>query len=380
MTEQEAAQEVETETAVETPAETPEAAPEAAAEEVSTEAPSTKEALAKAFETLDTRDAAESGEQPTPEPEAQDDRPRNPDGTFAKVEGEKPAAEAAKAPEVTAETPETPAEPETVAKFSEPPSRFSPDAKAVWNDAPEPVKAEITRAVTELEQGIEQHRAAFEPYKSLDADLQARGQNINDVVAHYSGIENLLRSNPIQGFNQICQNLGVSLHDIAAQVMGQPADQRAVQQDSLVSDLRNQISSLQQEIQGVKTTVQTQTEEQVLKQIQDFAADKPRFEELAGDITMFLNSGRVAQDDLQGAYDLAERLNPAPNPTPAPTPEVPAPTPATEVTQPAAAQTRKGQLSPSGAPSSGSNPANKKPPSSAREAIAGAFAQVGIAS
>jgi hypothetical protein len=41
-----------------------------------------------------------------------------------------------------------------------------------------------------------------------------------------------------------------------------------------------------------------------------FAAEHPRFEELADDIAFFLTSGRTK--DIAEAYTLAERLNPAP--------------------------------------------------------------------
>lgn len=317
-------------------------------QEQATEKPvSTRDALTKAFDTVDkaaTPEAPESGKE------------RNPDGTFKAKEA---VAEVAKVEEPKPEA----------SRLSEPPSRFSPDAKAAWATAPEPVKAEINRAVTELEAGIEQHRQAFEPYREFDQNLKANGQDFKTVIAHYTGIEQKLAKDPIGGLEQICQNMGISLRQVAEHISGQTPDQNASQQDAVMRELRNEIATLKQELGGVSTTIKSQTEAQTLKEIESFAADKPRFDELANDVAFFLSTQKAA--NLQEAYELAERLNPAP--------QAAAPAPVAQATpQPETAQTRKGQLSTTGAPSSGSNPQTRKPPSSARDAVKNAFATMGI--
>jgi hypothetical protein len=140
---------------------------------------STRDALTKAFETVDKAD----------KPDTLDGgKERNPDGTFKAKET---VAEVNQG-ELKKDEPKAEEKPaETVSKF-EPPSRFSPDAKAAWETAPEPVKAEINRAVTELEAGIEQHRQAFEPYREFDQNLKANGQDFQTVISHYTGIEQKL--------------------------------------------------------------------------------------------------------------------------------------------------------------------------------------------
>lgn len=325
----------------------------------STPEPTPRGAIERAFAAMQEKNAAPKPAEATEQP--QTGRERNPDGTF------KPAQQAADAQQQAQTTEDTT---KAATTFAEPPSRFSADAKAAWATAPEPVKAEVTRAIKELEGGIQQYQQAFEPYKDFDKQLRANGQTFKEVFDHYTGIESLLAQDPIKGLDTICRNLGTSLQSVAAQIMGQPQDQQRTQADSYISELKAEITELKKQVGGVTTTIQSQQEKALLDQIDAFAADKPRFDELSNDIVFFLNSGRTK--DLQEAYALAERLNPAPAMAPA-APAAPAAT-----TQTVSPQTRKGQLSPSGAPASGSNPASRKPPESPRDALQRAFASVGI--
>jgi len=329
--------------------------------------PTARSAIDRAFAALEAREKGDTTVATDLKPEG-GDRERNPDGTF-KAKADDTTAKPVTDPKQAVKPDAAATDPTKAVNFSEPPSRFSADAKAQWATAPEAVRAEATRAIKELEGGIEQYRQSYEPFREFDKQLKTNGQTFKEVFDHYTGIEQLLAKSPLEGLDRICQNMGFSLREIAAHVMGQPADQQATQQEGVIRELRNQIANLEKQIGGVTTTIQSQQEKTVLSQIEQFAADKPRFEELSTDIAFFLKNGRAK--DLQEAYDLAERLNPAPQAT------VSAPA-ATAAPQADTAQTRKGQLSTTGAPSSGSNPANRKPPASARDAIDRAFANVGI--
>lgn len=325
----------------------------------STPEPTPRGAIERAFAAMQEKNAAPKPAETT-EP-AQTGRERNPDGTFKATQ---------QAADTQQQAPTTEDTPKAATTFVEPPSRFSADAKAAWATAPEPVKAEVTRAIKELEGGIQQYQQAFEPYKDFDKQLRANGQTFKEVFDHYTGIENLLAQDPIKGLDTICRNLGTSLQSVAAQIMGQPQDQQRTQADSYISELKAEITELKKQIGGVTTTIQSQQEKALLDQIEAFAADKPRFDELSNDIAFFLNTKRATT--LDEAYALADRLNPAPAAA-TPAPAAPAAT-----TPTASPQTRKGQLSPSGAPASGSNPASRKPPESPRDALQRAFASVGI--
>jgi len=301
-------------------------------------------------------------------------REHNPDGTFKakeKDDGEEP--------ENTAK--EEPAD-SSITTFAEPPNRFSADAKSAWKNAPEPIRAEIHRAVKELESGIEKYReeiAEFEPLREYNQMAKQHGTNIKDALDRYTGLERMLAGeNPMAAIQDVMSYAGVSPQQFAAQVLKENGIegevtpehlaqlQNAGHQDSVIRSLRNEIAALKQEISGVSTSVQDQKTAEIERQVTAFAADKPRFEELSEDIKFFIESGRT--DDLAEAYDLAERLNPAPVASEPPPVEEPAPD----------AQPKKGSLSVTGAPSSGSNPANRKPPSSAKDAVDRSFETLGI--
>jgi hypothetical protein len=169
-----------------------------------------------------------------------------------------------------------------IAAVSPPPSRFSPVAKAAWDAAPESVRAEVSRMEAEFKAGFAKYKTAAERDASLAEfhDMAAKGKTtVKEALSKYVNMENQIRADPVKGLEIICQNVGMSLREVAAQVLGLTPDQGQSAADS--------------------------THETVTK----FAAENPRFEELADDIAFFL---KTRTKDLAEAYKMAERLNPAP--------------------------------------------------------------------
>lgn len=252
------------------------------------------------------------------------------------------------------------------------PARFKSDAAASqeWGNTPEPVKAAVNRTIRELEAGVERYRAdatAFEDVRAFDEMAKKSGTTMKAAMSNYVGIEMKLREDPIGGLSQIAENMGFSLRDIAAQIMGQTPDQAASQSDATIRALRQELAEIKQQVGGVTTTIQEQNLASVQKQLEAFASDPAhsRMEELSDEITRQINMGF----DLAEAYRRAEMLNPLP-PAPviaAPQTRIPDPTP----------QTRKGSLTVTGAPGAGSDPAQRAASSSIRDSIRNARAQVG---
>lgn len=350
------------------------AAPETASVEVSTSSEagtgSVRDSIDRAFAAVDGGDAA-----PVAKPAEQvstGDRARGPDGKFVAADGQ-PVADPAKPVEAKAPTP-----------LDEAPSRFSPDAKAIWKDVPDAVRGEVRRAISELESGINGYREKMDPIKPFFEMAARGGTDLQTALTKYTNIETLLRQNPVAGLQEVCNNMGFSLHELAASIMGQQPDAQASQQEATIRELRQQITRLEHGFQNVSGSIEQQQMAQLHNEIAAFAQGKPRFEELRPTIGKLLESG-MAQD-LEGAYDMAERLNPSATPQAQPIAQQVAPTPATPPAVSTAArqpdpavQTRKGSLSVTGAPSSGSNPANRKPSSSPRESVDRAFASLGLA-
>jgi len=359
---------------------TPDIVPDAPASAPDAPPPTLSDALDNAFDNVFSD-----------EPEMQSGRNRDQSGRFAKGEAksEAKAEVAPKSAEVTPKSAEVPAKPsEVAAKFGEvasqtaeqsqnpdePPARLAAEAKAQWGALPPAVKADVHRTIREMQGGIEKYRTEatrwqtdVAPYETL---AQQYGMDIKGVLADYEGMARMMATDPVQVFDTLAKRHGFTLQDVAANVLGQDLDEYAKQTSQ-------EIARLQQENMELKRQTQTYTQRQqqeVQSFITDFAVKNPRYSELEPRIRGILQSTLVTATDprmrLQEAYEIAQsiadRFRPAPRTAPAPQ-------------NPAIAdQTRKGQLSITGAPGSGSNPANRKTPASAREAIDRAFDQYNL--
>ncbi|WP_068305825.1 hypothetical protein [Pararhodobacter sp. CCB-MM2] len=307
----------------------------------------------------DDKPARGSQSTPKPDPKAEEK---------AEAKAEKPAEKAEKQPEQPQKAPEASKDakeaPKPNANAPDAPSRFSADAKAAWKDAPDAVKSEVNRAVRELERGIAQKDEALKPLEPYFKMAKDHKVNLHEVVGRYVQMEQTLRQDPRRGLISLAQNLGMTPQQMAAMITtGQPGN--ADPRDSEILQLRQQIQGMQQQFGQVSQSVEQQRQASVMQQVQQFAASRPRFDELAPEIERLITTGYAS--DLSDAYEKAERLNPAPalaDPTPPP------------LAQPA--QTRQAR-SVTGAPSAGSNPGTRKPSANRTEAIQRAMRAAGLA-
>lgn len=346
--------------------------PDKAPEPVETKPPATaREALERAAAKIEAK-GKEEAKPVDGKVEAKDakpeQKPRDETGKFA-----------AKAPDAGTQPPADAPKPVEVPKPShtaeDAPARFTDTVKAKWHAADPELRGEVLRMEREFKQGFDKYKAGAERDADLNEyhELTARhGTTVKDAFSKYMNLEQALKSQDVNqklaGIEEVFRHAGISPRDYAAHIMGQSPDQVQSQNDATVNELRQHIARLEQQLGGVTQTFQQQREQATLAEINKFAEDHPRFEELADDIAFFMKSGRT--NVLSEAYELAERLNPAPaTPAPAPAPVIPA--------QTAAEDQPKGSKSISGAPSQGSNPGAKRPPpKSNREALQRAFAAI----
>lgn len=293
---------------------------------------------------------------------------RGQDGKFAAKQGED-GTKAEEKPEAKADA----ADQKTVRH--EAPKGFDATAKADWEKTPETVRGATARRISELEKGIEQTRQAYEPLKEYDEYAKQNGTSLKAALDQYTGLERLLGSqNPnekLQGLQQVFDYAGINPHQFAEQVLGKSPDEAASRQSGELQQLRSEIASLKQQLGGVNQHVQSTQEQQVMSQIEAFASQpgRERFEELAPEISKLLNTGYAS--DLGEAYDLAERINPAPQQ------QQSAPVQTRNDPINAEAQTLRGSKSISGSPSYGQSPSQRKPSGSIREAMERAQARLG---
>lgn len=323
---------------------------------------SAREAVERAFAKLD-----KPAEEPAKAEPTKADRQRDEGGKFVKAE----KAEPVKVEQQVQQEAELKA-----------PSRFAKAAQDAWAQTPEPVRQEAERAIAELTQGIEKYKGAaeaFEPIRKYHDMATQSGTTLDKALDSYVGIEQAWRANPAQGFMAVCQNMG---HDpmqvltyIAQQIQGGNVQAQPRGDSPEVSELKKQLEAFEQKFGTLeKTLTETQQQAQqreVQTKVEAFAKDHPYFDDLADTIAQMLET-KFAKD-LPDAYEKAVRLNPEV------AAKIEAEKAAKAVPKPDPAQTReKANKSITGTPTSGSNPATRKVPGSAREALQGAFAQVGL--
>ena len=340
-------------------------------------AQSAREALERAFAkskdtpaaAVDKPAAAPAKAEAQAAPAVTGEQPRAPDGKFA-PKGPAPATETAPvAPKI--EQPAQAAPQATPA--NEPPARFAADAKAAWKDAPAPVQREVMRAVNELEGGLRQYQEAFQPIKPYYDMAQKAGKSLDQVLQTYVGTEQMLRQDPMRGLENIMANLGFTPQMYAAQVMGQPQDQQSAGANRTILELRQTVNAMQQQLGTINSSVSQQqayyAEQQAREVFNDFSRNHPRVEELRPIMALVMQANPSAT--LDEAYAQAETIKPAQASV---VPPAPAQVAQAAITPNPAAQTRRGSLSVTGAPASGSNPAHRAPAATAREALQRAFA------
>lgn len=319
--------------------------------------------------------------------------------TIGKVVGEK-VAEAVKPPveakPAAEEAPKAPSE----TKYKEPPQRFAQTAKAEWDKVPETVRAEIDRSHRELQAGLDKYKEGADRWTELAeyAELSQKHYNqpLKETLKHYAELDRGLADpkTNLATLERLVSNMTYvgtdgqvynwDLPQLAQYILDQneqgmdtfqnpQADLQRKLDDALARIERFEKGFSERETQRAQQE-RERTTQTLQEQINEFAAQNSRFDELWEDVELELHNPKFAAGKdpmarLKLAYEKVERLNPAPSLAP-PAPAIAAPD--------AAAQTRKASASITGAPGVGSNPAKKPVPSSSREALKAALAAKGL--
>lgn len=206
-----------------------------------------------------------------------------------------------------------------------PPARFLPRAKEKWGSVDADVRGEVYRMQEEFDRG----RAEFEEDRTFRRELRTfedmareAGTTVRAALENYTGIDKMLRENPAAGVERILQSIGLTPQQYAQYITGQANAPQPTQADRQTQALQTQVQQLTQQIQQLTAGTQQDRETARLAEVErsiiaPFKADHPRYAELEPDIVFFLNSGKVPSNlserqRLETAYDMAERINPAP--------------------------------------------------------------------
>ena len=229
------------------------------------------------------------------------------------------------------------------------PARFRGVNAEEWATVPANIKAEMNRAVNEIEGGLQSYLSEqMKPYQGLEqfAELaQQGGTTLQAAMQNYHGMEQQLRADPIKGFQRIAANMGINFNQLAAQVANVAPNQQAMQYEQTINSLRNELSSVQSQMKTIDQRFTQQDQSALEGQISDFSQGKEHFEAVRADMASLIQMGKA--EGLQSAYEMAVKFNGL---SIAPSNGV-----NTSKETSKAAQTQKGSLSVSGAPNKASN-------------------------
>jgi hypothetical protein len=332
-------------------------------------APTASEAVKAAQEKLAAKEAAKAKEAESAKKEDEPGKEKKaPEKAEEKVAGKEQQKTVPEAKAPAKDAPEAKAEPgqsEGRERRYEPPARFNEQSKAEWEKAPDSVKAEVHRAIKNLEDGYTKHKEAAERYEQIrqfDENAKANGGDIKELLTKVGTFEQTMKSNPLAALNFALREIGprgpdgspITIDDIVAHVHGQSDDQRLQAAHSRIQELESQIQHME-------------TAAKVPDMVAEFAAANERFEELSPLIETLLQEGTA--QTLEGAYKIAESIKPV-SASPATQQDTLQASPAAETASSApTAPNPAGQKSISGAPSSGTSSGGKKRILSTTEAL-----------
>lgn len=282
-------------------------------EDLATQAPSIRDALSEAIETVTNDAPVETTEvepeapevqaQPeaTAEPEKPQERPRMADGKFARKD------------EAPAEVTDKPV------VRTKPPSTWKKEAAQKWDQVDPEIQAEIIRRELNIHEGIREYKSAAEEARMLreatkqyEPLLQQLGTSPVQVVAQLLPTANVLYTGTpeqkLYALAQTARDFGVDLAQLASLPAAQPVDPYFAQLNAKLDQLSNSVYSQQQAQQQAQMMRAQQEEAQLHTELTSFAATHPHFETVRYQMGQLIDSGLAS--DLEEAYGMAVFAHP----------------------------------------------------------------------
>lgn len=239
-------------------------------------------------------------------------------GKFVKQDTPGAAEQPAASPEIQSEKKEAQGD---APKAFAPPPGFSAETKAFLATLPadHPIKKDLEKREGEVSNGIKQYSDKAKQYDAIDQVIapvrstfqQAGITNDADAIKALLGWEAGFR-NPAtrtQSFRSLAQQYGF---DLSTLVPSSPSGSPSAAQD-IPDQLRpviDQFGQVSQQVQQVASRVESWEQQQAAREINAFASKHPHFEAVRGQMGQLMSAGMVQPGDLEGAYQMAIKINP----------------------------------------------------------------------
>ena len=245
-------------------------------------------------------------------------RARAADGKFAKLDDAASGAQkdaAARAASTETPKPETNAPPEG-SKPVGPPSGWSKEAKAIWDQLPQAVRDDAVRRETEVAKGFDEYRTktaqlseisqVLEPLKSVlqQNGIQSDAQAVRRLVEWEGALRN--PQSRMQAFQTLARQYGV---DLSTLVPSSPSGLPSAAQE-IPDPVRPVLDQFGNQLNSVEARLQSWEQSQVAEKLSSFAKDKPHFEAVRSTMGQLMQAGIVPAGDLDSAYQKAIAIHP----------------------------------------------------------------------
>ena len=220
---------------------------------------------------------------------------------------EKPAAETPK-PEQNAQA--------TESKPVGPPSGWSKEAQAVWDQLPPAVRADAVRREAEVAKGFDEYRSktaqlseisqALEPLKPIlqQSGIQTEAQAVKRLLEWEGSFRN--PQTRMAAFQNLAQQYGVDLSTLVQNPSHAPSSVQDIPEP--LRPVVDQFGNVVNDLNSVKQEIQNLRNERVENDLRSFAKDKPHFDKVRGIMGQLMQSGLA--NDLGEAYQKATTLHP----------------------------------------------------------------------
>lgn len=259
-------------------------------------------------------------------------RSRDDRGKFAPKDG-KPA-EAKDANAETVEETVTEVSPEPAKPAVQMPPSWSKDKAERWAKLDPDTQADLAAREHQVHQAISNYGRQLKQAEPIMRVVQEnadvfRANNIDPAqgIAALVQAQKVLDRNPMQGIANIAQMYGIDLRAMVGQMYGQPAEHADEGFNPHIAQLQQELSQTRRELEQWKSQQAAEREaataaqhesqvESLVREINEFANDKPDFDEVQGEVMSYVqylmqsSPGLSTRDMLSQAYERATWANP----------------------------------------------------------------------
>ena len=205
------------------------------------------------------------------------------------------------------------------------PVGLSPEAREVWNDVPDAVKADITKRENDYAAGIEKHRANTQRVQAMDRSLQpyaqlfamngGAGQTLPGLLQTASLLQMGSAPQKAQAVANIIKQFGIDIQTLDSMLVGEGVPQEVQQQSQMEAMFNQRLAPMQQQLQHYQQRdrqMAQQAQGQVAQEVNSFGSQNEFYNDVRSDMADLLDmaANRGRQMSMQEAYNTACAAHP----------------------------------------------------------------------